>query len=71
MPIYEYICNDCQNEFEELVMSKDETIFCPKCESKQVRKLMSAASFKSDGEFSSSTGSSCAGCTSGNCGSCH
>ena len=71
MPIYEYICEKCDHDFEELVMSKSEVICCPKCKSDQVRRQMSAASFKSGGDFSSSAGSSCSGCTSGNCSSCH
>lgn len=49
MPIYEYKCCDCSNEFEELVFSQDELPPCPKCGSKKVEKLMSAAAVKTDG----------------------
>ncbi len=49
MPIYEYICADCENEFEELVFSRDETPPCPKCGSKNVTKLMSAGVVKTEG----------------------
>ena len=31
MPIYEYVCNDCQQPFEKLVMKSRETIECPQC----------------------------------------
>lgn len=49
MPIYEYICRDCDAEFEELVFSTDETVPCPKCGSEKTEKLMSACSSKVDG----------------------
>jgi putative FmdB family regulatory protein len=71
MPIYEYGCNRCQHEFEELVRSQTEEVRCPKCDSPQVTRRMSAASFKTGSKFSSSHGSSCSGCSSSNCGSCH
>ena len=29
MPIYEYICDDCQNEFEKIVINKQQEISCP------------------------------------------
>ncbi|HEV3375431.1 MAG TPA: zinc ribbon domain-containing protein [Candidatus Acidoferrum sp.] len=35
MPIYEYICDDCQTEFEKLVLNKQQEITCPKCASKE------------------------------------
>ena len=71
MPIYEYSCGECGKEFEELVMSSDETICCPECKSEHVERLMSAASFKSNGNFSSNAGPSCSGCSSSSCSSCH
>jgi len=49
MPIYEYKCTKCGNEFEELVSSQDELPPCPKCESKKVEKLMSACAIQTDG----------------------
>lgn len=49
MPIFEYKCAKCDNEFEELVFSQDELPPCPKCQSKNVEKLMSAAAVKTDG----------------------
>lgn len=77
MPMYEYRCGRCQKDFEELVYG-DEEIFCPKCGSKKVRKLMSRCSHRTGGRSggqaesgASSGGSGCAGCSGGNCGSCH
>jgi putative FmdB family regulatory protein len=49
MPIYEYKCNNCGNEFEELVFSQNELPPCPKCESKKVDKLISACAVQKEG----------------------
>ncbi len=38
MPIYEFKCNACGKEFEEIVTSKDNSIGCPECESSDVRQ---------------------------------
>lgn len=35
MPIYEYICDDCGERYERIVMSQKQTIACPNCESKK------------------------------------
>ncbi len=77
MPIYEFKCKKCDEEFEALVFRSDEVVPCPSCEGKDIERLMSACSFKSGGSdgagaySSSSAGSGCAGCSSGNCASCH
>ena len=45
MPIFEYKCQECDNEFERLVFRSDEAgIECPSCSSGHVVKKMSAAS---------------------------
>ena len=41
MPIFEYKCNKCGKEFEELVGSSDEEVKCPGCGSSDVEKLFS------------------------------
>jgi len=43
MPIYEFFCKECKNEFEVFVKSKEEVnnITCPKCKSKNIERLMS------------------------------
>ncbi len=46
MPIYEFICRDCGNKFEELVRLEEETINCPKCSSKNSQKILSLISSK-------------------------
>lgn len=42
MPMYEYQCNSCGEQFEELVsLSSKEEPPCPKCSSGDTRKLVS------------------------------
>jgi len=75
MPIYEYICEDCQTHFEKIVLNKMQEIACPKCAGKQNAIQLSVfssangasngASAKSSGGFSSGGGGSCCG---GGCG---
>jgi putative FmdB family regulatory protein len=44
MPIYEFQCQNCETEFEELLPSSrmDEAIPCPDCGGKKVQRLLSA-----------------------------
>lgn len=77
MPIYEYKCKACGNNFETLVMAND-VPDCPACSSQDLDRLMSACGFISkssgpSGEISttSSAGASaCGSCSSGSCSSC-
>lgn len=50
MPIYEYKCQECGNEFEELVFNQEATVACPKCGSEKTAKLMSACAIQPDGQ---------------------
>ncbi len=46
MPIYEYACGKCENEFEvEQRISEDPVKTCPKCRSRKVKRLISQTSF--------------------------
>ncbi len=39
MPVYEYLCNDCQHSFEKILTLSEhehEPVKCPKCESENV-----------------------------------
>ena len=73
MPIYEYQCDACSKEFEELVYG-DEDPPCPQCGADKTRKLMSRPCYHMAGGDgyapSSSGGSACAGCSGGNCATC-
>jgi len=48
MPLYEFICEDCGESFEELVMSANTAnqVTCPYCKSDLVRKLISTFASK-------------------------
>jgi putative FmdB family regulatory protein len=41
MPIFEYICQQCNHQFEAIVMSKQKAA-CPKCESKRLSQQLSS-----------------------------
>lgn len=77
MPIYEYVCEDCDTRFERIVLNNRQEIACPKCASKKAAIQLSVfatttgngsgASSKSSSSFSggNSGGGSCCG---GGCG---
>jgi putative FmdB family regulatory protein len=69
MPIYEYRCGQCDNSFEELVLSAREAVACPKCESNEVEKQLSVFSSPGDRAGKTGVGGGC-GCTPSTCG-CH
>ncbi|MGB9840666.1 FmdB family zinc ribbon protein [Thermovenabulum sp.] len=58
MPMFEYICKDCGNRFEELRKANeaDLPLECPRCKSKNTKKLISlfGTSFSSTNGVSSS-----------------
>ena len=71
MPIFEYKCDDCDEEFEKLVMGSTPEINCPKCESKKVTKKFSLFGMSGgDKPVPSSGGSGCSSCSSSSCSSC-
>ena len=75
MPIYEYKCTNCDAVFEYLVLGGSAPDNCPECKGDQIKRLMSACGFLSKGSdggttASSAGASSCAGCSTTNCGSC-
>ena len=47
MPIFEYRCRACRDEFETLVRTGD-TPACPKCASAELEKLLSLPAIKSE-----------------------
>jgi putative FmdB family regulatory protein len=70
MPIYEYHCGQCENEFEKLVFNSSEKITCPQCKSRKVTRMMSAFAFSIGGKFKSTANSSCSSCASTSCSTC-
>jgi putative FmdB family regulatory protein len=71
MPIYEYICDDCETRFERIVINKQQEITCPKCAGNKNTLQLSVfatsngssngTSAKSSTSFSSGAGSCCGG----------
>lgn len=49
MPIYEYQCRQCANEFELLVLKNSPVPACPSCQSQDIEQLISGFAFSSDG----------------------
>ena len=49
MPIYEYQCLSCENEFQALVLKKEEEkdLLCPQCNGKQIKRLISSVAYHS------------------------
>ena len=74
MPIYEYHCEKCGQDFECLVFGSHKPE-CTACKSKKVTKLMSACGFVSKGSggqtVRSTAGSSCSGCSAGSYAGCN
>ncbi|MEJ2672440.1 MAG: zinc ribbon domain-containing protein [Deltaproteobacteria bacterium] len=74
MPIFEFHCHSCNQDFEKLVFGGDSEVECPHCGQTKVERLMSACSAKVGNKLtatSSGSQSSCAGCSSGSCSTCH
>ena len=62
MPLYGFVCQDCQQEFEELVsVSKIDEVTCPECKGGEVeRQLSLVANLKSSGSSAISSSAACA-----------
>lgn len=64
MPLYEFECEECRENFETLRRFADRSeVECPRCGSKKTLKKLSAfamASKGNSGGFGSSAGSDCA-----------
>lgn len=74
MPLYEFSCDKCGKNFEELVFG-EEAVSCPHCGATSVRKLLSACARRArggSGDFDTApvSGGGCGSCMGGNCASC-
>jgi putative FmdB family regulatory protein len=71
MPIYEYKCSGCGEDFEKIVFGNQE-VNCPKCKSKDVKKKFSV--FCSAGTerplAGTAVSSGCTSCSRTNCSTC-
>jgi putative FmdB family regulatory protein len=70
MPIYEYVCGECEERFEKLVRAWGEAVACPSCRSEDVEKQLSSFAFAGADGFRPSGGGGC-GCGRGGCGCGH
>ncbi len=77
MPIYEYVCPECNHKFEQLrpLSQSDQPAECPKCKKPARRKmsLFSAMSTSVSGvpqAVPGAGGGSCSSCSSGDCSTC-
>jgi putative FmdB family regulatory protein len=64
MPIFEYICKECDHPFEALVFGSEKAE-CPKCRSKKLAPQLSTFAVSSKGSTSNLAAPS-----AGACGSC-
>jgi putative FmdB family regulatory protein len=64
MPVYEYVCRDCQHEFEELTLSMtgDKAPPCPKCSSERATRKMSVFAARQGTPALSEMGGGCGRC---------
>ncbi len=71
MPIYEFLCDECETRYEQIVLSRDAEVRCPRCGSE--RRTLQLSVFRTPRNGSSSPGASagsgtaCA-CTPRTCG---
>ena len=62
MPIFEYVCKECQHEFEALVFGKDKAE-CPKCHSKKLEPQLSVfAAVAKSGAGAGASATACGSC---------
>jgi putative FmdB family regulatory protein len=73
MPIFEYVCTDCEESFEKIV-DKKESVICPVCKSERLEKQYSSFGMRTssgNGGYPSlplyNSGGGC-GCGAGGCG---
>lgn len=69
MPIYEYQCNQCGERFEvrQSMGADSSDLDCPKCSSRDLRRLLSSF-FSTNSSATEFSDSSCPTCSSGICG---
>ncbi len=77
MPIYEYICNNCNHKFEAVrsFSQADAPIKCDFCGGEDTHRTVSKCwAIGNGGNMHLETtvsGGGCAGCSGGNCSHCH
>ncbi|MEA3311584.1 MAG: zinc ribbon domain-containing protein [candidate division WOR-3 bacterium] len=74
MPVREFRCRDCGASFEFLILKKSDEgqASCPKCKSRNLKRLLSVFGIAGAVEKTRtpSGGSGCSTCSSSNCSTC-
>lgn len=77
MPLYEFVCQDCGNTFEEICPASAQAPACPSCQSGRTQRLVSMPSPLKTGAFPFKVGpvhpmasKMAAGMSGSSCGSC-
>jgi putative FmdB family regulatory protein len=70
MPIFEYICNDCQRAFERIVPRHDSGTECAYCNSQNIEKQLSVFAVSGGSTEASSFESGCGHCGTAQPGTC-
>ena len=67
MPLFNYICRDCNSRFQLLkgVTAEEAEDKCPECGSSNIKRLMS--NFSISGGSAGDSGDSCPTCPTGSC----
>ncbi|RME86797.1 MAG: zinc ribbon domain-containing protein [Anaerolineae bacterium] len=71
--MYEYVCLDCQKEFEVLrpMSQADQPLPCESCGGKNVRRKLTVFYAHSDGRsVAGTTAPACGSCAGGTCSTC-
>lgn len=69
MPIFEYVCRDCDHHFEAIVMGS-KTAKCPKCHSRKLQQQVSRFAVAGKGSSDSFSADSLGSDSGGACGAC-
>jgi putative FmdB family regulatory protein len=69
MPIFEYKCSSCGEDFEKLVFGSAE-VRCPKCDSGEVKKKFSTFGMSGVEKPFAGSDPGCTSCSKSTCSSC-
>lgn len=61
MPLYEYVCRQCDQQAELLVRANDPTPTCPACGAPKLMKLLSVPVARTSGAERAPSGRACGG----------
>ncbi len=65
MPIYEYVCKDCETRYEKIVRSQSDKVVCPRCGGAKHALQLSTFSTPRNGSATASRGAASRGMSSG------